>query len=109
MKKIQYLLFISFLFMSFNGINNYSIWGRLVDHGFNPVSTFTIKIFKEKDKVFVKELIFSDKNGEFVINDLPPNKYILEITVEQYTKYSVTKEIINKNESVGEICLQNTW
>ncbi|MCD9574054.1 hypothetical protein [Flavobacterium soyae] len=109
MKKIQCLLIILFLFMSFNEINNYSIWGRLVDHGFSPVPTFTIKVFQEKDNVFVKELQFNDKNGEFIINDLPPNKYILEITVEQYTKYSITKEIINKNESVGEICLQNIW
>lgn len=109
MKKIQYLIFISFLFMSFNGINNYSIWGRLVDHGFSPVSIFKIKVFQERDSVFVKELHFNDKNGEFIIKDLPPNKYILEITVEQYTKYSITKEITNKNESLGEIYLQNTW
>lgn len=95
--------------MSLNATNNYSICGRLVDHGFSPVSFFKIKVFREKDNVFVKELHFNDKNGEFLINDLPSNKYILEITVEQYTKYSITKEITNKNESVGEIFLQNTW
>lgn len=109
MKKKQYLLLILLLCMSFNEISDFSICGRLVDHGFNPVSTFKIKVLKEKDNVFVKELHFNDENGEFLIKDLPPNKYIFEITVEHYTKYSITKEILNQNESVGEICLQNTW
>jgi len=103
------LLLVLFLFLSFTEIDNYSLYGRLVDHGFNPISEFRIKIIKEKTNDLVKEIGFNNQNGEFLIKDLPPNKYIFEITVENYTKFSIRKEIFNKNESVGELFLQNTW
>ena len=57
----------------------------------------------------IQELEVEDDNGEFLIKELTSYTYLIEITVENYTRYSIIKTVKDKNESVGEIFLQNSW
>lgn len=91
----------------------FSIWGRLVDNGFSPIESFSIKVFQlntfTNQKKIIQDFKVADNNGEFLIKNLTPETYLIEITVESYTRYSIIKTVGNKNESLGEIVLQNTW
>lgn len=91
----------------------YSIWGRILDHGFSPIESFSIKVYElntfTNQKKIIQDFEVKDGNGEFLIKNLNPQTYLIEVTVENYSRYSIIKTIENKNESVGEIVLQNTW
>ncbi len=91
----------------------FTIWGRIVDSGFSPIESFSIKVFElntfTNQKKIIQDFKVRDDNGEFLIKNLNSETYLIEITVENYTRYSIIKKIGNKNESVGEIVLQNTW
>ncbi|MCR4032147.1 MULTISPECIES: hypothetical protein [Flavobacterium] len=91
----------------------FSVWGRILDNGFSPIESFSIKVFKIDNSTDQKKMIqdfkVNDDNGEFSVKKLSPQTYLIEITVENYSRYAIVKTIGNKNESVGEIVLQNTW
>jgi hypothetical protein len=91
----------------------FTIWGRLVDNGFSPIQSFSIKVFElnavTNQKNIIQNFKVTDNNGEFLIQKLHSETYLIEVTVENYTRYSIIKTVVNKNESVGEIVLQNTW
>lgn len=95
--------------MSFILIEQYSISGRIVDHNFNPIEDFKIEVYKEGSSALLQKLEIHSENGEFVIKHLRPDKYEIKIIVEKYTRYTKITEILNKNVSLGEIFLQNSW
>ena len=114
MKKIIILILIGISFLSFKSKReNYSIWGRIVDDKFSPIDSFSIKVFEynsnKEQKKPIQDFQVKDNNGEFLIKDLTPDTYLINITVENYTRYSIIKTVKDKNESVGEIFLQNSW
>lgn len=91
----------------------FNIWGRILDHGFSPIESFSIKVYEfntsTNQKKIIQDFEVRDGNGEFLIKSLNAQTYLIEVTVENYSRYSIIKTIENKNESVGEIVLQNTW
>lgn len=113
--KIIYLIILlsTPLFNTSSAKETFTIWGRLVDNGFSPIESFTIKVFElntfTNQKKIIQDFKVRDDNGEFLIKNLNSQTYLIEITVENYTRYSIIKTVGNKNESVGEIILQNTW
>jgi hypothetical protein len=114
MKRIFLIILISIpLFASQLSKETFTLWGRLVDNGFSPIKSFSIKVFElntlTNQKNIIQDFKVRDDNGEFLIKNLNSETYIIEVTVENYTRYSITKTVGNKNESVGEIVLQNTW
>ncbi|REC61327.1 hypothetical protein DRF65_16565 [Chryseobacterium pennae] len=110
MKKISLILIgILLISLSFTTKEKYSIWGRLVDHNYNPIEKFKIEIYQDNNQEIIQKLSIINENGEFLLKDLPPSTYEIRITVEKYTRYSTVKKIVNKNISVGEIALQNSW
>ncbi|PXY46860.1 hypothetical protein [Flavobacterium hydrophilum] len=114
MKRILLIILLSsHLFATPSLKENFTIWGRIVDNGFSPIESFSIKVFElnvfTKQKKLIHDFKFRDDNGEFLIKNLNSETYLIEITVENYTRYSIIKTVGNKNESVGEIVLQNTW
>lgn len=114
MKRIFLIIFLYIpLFAARTPNDTFHIWGRIVDHGFSPVTSFSITVFElnpvTNNTKKIQDFAVIDDNGEFLIKNLNSGIYLIEITVTNYTKYSITKKIVNKNESVGEIILQNTW
>jgi len=114
MKKILLILFLSTpFFCTHSQKQTFTIWGRIVDSGFSPIESFSIKVFElnilTNQKNIIKDFKVRDGNGEFLIKKLNSQTYLIEVTVENYSKYSVIKTVGSKNESVGEIVLQNTW
>ncbi|MBF4485757.1 hypothetical protein [Flavobacterium sp. CSZ] len=113
--KIIYLIILlsTPLFTTSSTKETFTIWGRLVDNGFSPIESFKIKVFEintfKNQKKIIQDFKVRDDNGEFLIKNLNSQTYLIEITVENYTRYSIIKTLGNKNESVGEIVLQNTW
>lgn len=101
------------LFAAQSQKESFSIWGRIVDSGFNPIESFSIKVFElsafTDQRKKIQDFKVWDHNGEFLIKTLSAQPYLIEITVENYTRYSIIKTVADKNESVGEIVLQNTW
>lgn len=113
MKRIFLIIFLWIpLFAARSQNETIHVWGRIVDHGFSPFSSFSIRVFElnpaEDNTKKIQDFTVIDDNGEFLIKNLNSGIYLIEITVINYTKYSIIKKI-NKNESVGEIILQNTW
>ncbi|QGK73474.1 hypothetical protein [Flavobacterium sp. SLB02] len=113
-KRILLIILLSIpLFAAQSPKETFSIWGRLVDNGFSPIESFSIKVFHlntfTNQKKIIQDFKVKDDNGEFLIKNLHPKTYLIEITVENYTRYSIIKTVENKNQSVGEIVLQNTW
>lgn len=114
---IKRILLITLIFMPLftaqSQKESFSIWGRIVDSGFNPIESFSIKVFElnafTDQRKKIQDLKVWDHNGEFLIKNLSAQPYLIEITVENYTRYSIIKTVADKNESVGEIVLQNTW
>ncbi|MEL1253603.1 hypothetical protein AAEO57_07450 [Flavobacterium sp. DGU38] len=92
---------------------SFSIWGRIVDNGFSPIESFCIKVFElnafTDQRKKIQDFKVRNNNGEFLIKNLNAKTYLIEITVENYTRYSIIKTVAGKNESAGEIVLQNTW
>lgn len=114
MKKTLLILLLSIPLFAFQQQKDtFSVWGRIVDNGFSPIESFSIKVFKidnfTDQKKMIQDFKVSDDNGEFLIQNLSPQTYLIEITVENYSRYGIIKIIGNKNESVGEIVLQTTW
>lgn len=114
MKRIVVINLLSILlFGAQSSKETFTIWGRIVDHGFSPVKSFSIRVFelntKENEKNIIQDFTVTDDNGEFLIKNLNSETYLIEITVVNYTKYSIIKKVGNKSESVGEIVLQDTW
>jgi hypothetical protein len=114
MKRILLIILLSTpLFAAQSPKETFSIWGRLVDNGFSPIESFSIKVFQlntfTNQKKIILDFKVKDDNGEFLIKNLTSEAYLIEITVENYTRYSIIKTVENKNQSVGEIVLQNTW
>jgi hypothetical protein len=91
----------------------FTIWGRIVDNGYSPIESFSIKVFEldafTDQRKIIQDFKVRNNNGEFLIKNLHAQTYLIEITVENYTRYSIIKTIRNKNQSAGEIVLQNTW
>jgi len=113
-KRILLIIFLSIpLFAAQSPKDTFTIWGRIVDNGFSPIESFSIKVFElntfTNQKKLIQDFKIQDSNGEFLIKNLNSQTYLIEITVENYTRYSIIKTVGNKNESVGEIFLQNTW
>lgn len=112
-KAVLIILFASPLFTAQSQKQTFAIWGRIVDHGYSPIESFSVKVFQLypliNQKKIIQDFKASDANGEFLIKDLNSGIYLIEITVENYTRYGIIKTVENKNESVGEIVLQNTW
>jgi len=114
MKRTLLIILLSIpLFAVQSAKETFSIWGRIVDNGFSPIESFSIKVFElnpvTNQKKIIQDFKVRDDNGEFLIKNLNSETYLIEITVENYTRYSIIKTVGNKNESVGEIVLQNTW
>ena len=114
MKRILLIILLSTpLFATQSPKETFTIWGRIVDNGFSPIESFSIKVFElntfTNQKKIIQDFKVRDENGEFLIKNLNSETYLIEVTVENYTRYSIIKTIGNKNESVGEIILQNTW
>nr|WP_199002699.1 hypothetical protein [Flavobacterium sp. ASV13] len=107
------LLLIIPLFAAQSQKQTFSIWGRLVDNGFSPIESFSIKVFEldplTDHKKMIQDFKVRSDNGEFLIKDLNAQTYLIEITVENYTRYSIIKTVLDKNLSAGEIVLHNTW
>jgi|GEM_PF-431322 len=113
-KKIILIILLSAPFFAAQSQKQtFAVWGRIVDHGYSPIELFSIKVFRINVLTYTKKIIqdfkVSDTNGEFLVKDLSYGTYLIEITVENYTRYGIIKTVENKNESVGEIVLQNTW
>lgn len=114
MKRMLLIILLSIpLFAAQSSKETFTIWGRIVDNGFSPIESFSIKVFElntfTNQKKIIQDFKIRDNNGEFLIKNLNSGTYLIEITVENYTRYSIIKTVGNKNESVGEIVLQNTW
>ncbi|SFE09636.1 carboxypeptidase-like regulatory domain-containing protein [Flavobacterium phragmitis] len=113
-KRLLLIILLSIpIFASTSMKGAFTIWGRIVDHGFSPIESFSIKVFEHNtltnQKKIIQDFKVRDDNGEFLIKNLNSGTYLIEVTVENYTRYSIIKTVANKNESVGEIVLQNTW
>jgi hypothetical protein len=113
-KKIILIILLSAPFFAAQSQKQtFSVWGRIVDHGYSPIELFSINVFRihvlTNTKKIIQNFKVSDTNGEFLVKDLNSGTYLIEITVENYTRYGIIKTVENKNESVGEIVLQNTW
>ncbi|WP_343613995.1 hypothetical protein [Flavobacterium sp.] len=113
-KKIILIILLSTPFFAAQSQKQtFTIWGRIVDYGYSPIESFSIKVLKlytfTNRKEIIQDFKVNDTNGEFLIKDLTPGTYLIEITVENYTRFGITKTLENKNESVGEIVLQDTW
>ncbi len=114
MKRILLIILLSIpLYAAHQPEETFTIWGRIVDHGFSPIESFSIQVFEldtaANQKKIIQDFKVSDDNGEFLIKNLHPETYMIEITVENYARYGILKTVGNRNESVGEIVLQNTW
>jgi len=114
MKRILLIILLSIpLYAVQPPEGTFTIWGRIVDHGFSPIESFSIQVFEldtvTNQKKIIQDFKARDDNGEFLIKNLHPETYLIEVTVENYTRYGIIKTVGNKNESVGEIVLQNTW
>lgn len=114
LKRILLIILLSIpLFATPSPKETFTIWGRIVDSGFSPIESFSIKVFElnpfTNQKKIIQDFKVRNDNGEFLIKNLNSENYLIEITVENYTRYSIIKTLGNKNESVGEIVLQNTW
>ncbi|WP_163407176.1 hypothetical protein [Flavobacterium ajazii] len=113
-KRVLLIMLLSIpLFAAQSSNETYTIWGRVVDHGFSPIESFSIKVFEfniiTNQKKIIQDFKVMDNNGEFLIKNLKSETYLIELTVQNYTRYNIIKTVGNKNESVGEIVLQNTW
>ncbi|PXY42138.1 hypothetical protein DMB65_02570 [Flavobacterium cheongpyeongense] len=114
LKRILLITLLSIpLFAAQSPKETFTIWGRILDNGFSPIESFSIKVFElntfTNQKKIIQDFKVRDNNGEFLIKNLNSETYLIEITVENYTRYSIIKTLGNKNESVGEIVLQKTW
>jgi len=114
LKRILFIILLSIpLFAAPSLKETFNIWGRILDSGFSPIESFSIKVFElntfTNQKKIIQDFKARDDNGEFLIKNLNSGTYLIEVTVENYTRYSIIKTVGNKNESVGEIVLQNTW
>ncbi|MFC5977213.1 hypothetical protein [Flavobacterium salmonis] len=114
MKRILLIMLLSILLFAAQSLKGtFTIWGRIVDNEFSPIESFSIKVFElntfTNQKKIIQNFKVRDNNGEFLIKNLNSETYLIEVTVVNYTRYSIIKTVVNKNESVGEIVLQNTW
>lgn len=114
MKKILSIILLSIPLYAFQPPEEtFTIWGRIVDHGFSHIESFSIQVFEldtvANQKKIIQDFKARDGNGEFLIKNLDPKTYLIEVTVENYARYGIIKTVGNKNESAGEIVLQNTW
>ena len=105
MKRILFIFLLAInLFAAQSHKETFTIWGRIVDNGFSPIESFSIKVFElntfTNQKKIIQDFKVRDDNAEFLIRKLNPETYLIEVTVENYTRYSIIKTVAIKNESV---------
>lgn len=108
MLKLQLLSILFSLFFQ----DHFVITGRLVDHQYNPVTFYVLDIYESNQQKEQLTRLRTDtiqhQNGEFKINSLKNGHYLLEIDVPDYTGYTITVHVIDRNFSLPEIQLQPT-
>ncbi|WP_223580768.1 hypothetical protein [Sphingobacterium sp. GVS05A] len=108
MLKVQFL----FILLSSFLLDQYVVTGRLVDHQYNPVTYFIVKVYKSNQQKEKLDRLRIDtvhhQNGEFKIGELNKGSYLLEIDVPDYTGYTISVDIKDRNRSMPEIQLQPT-
>ena len=98
MKRILLIILLSIpLFATTSLKETFNIWGRIVDSGFSPIESFSIKVFEfntiTNQKKITQDFKVRDDNGEFLIKNLNSETYLIEVTVENYTRYSIIKTL----------------
>ncbi len=87
MKKVATVLIAFLSILAGHAQNSASLEGRVIDRDGQPVSFATIMLSSEKDSSLVKAQI-SELEGQFSINDLEADKYVLNITFVGYSDYT---------------------
>ncbi len=88
MKNILSLLtvIISFFCLSMQNIpNNCIVEGKVKDESLLPIEGVNVLLLSQKDSSFVKA-VSSDKDGKFLMNEILPGRYILQVTMIGYKK-----------------------
>ncbi|MBL0152456.1 MAG: outer membrane beta-barrel protein [Chitinophagaceae bacterium] len=88
----------------FHSLQAQIISGRVVDEKKHGISAASILLLRQSDSALVKSSL-SDKEGIFMFREVPPAKYILEITLVSHKRVYVQAEMTGKDLAMEPIVL----
>jgi len=89
-------------------IINYTLTGRITYTYYNrDYSKLPLKIQLVNNKTKVEKIIYTDKKGNFILNEIPEGIYNIKINSTHWLPYTKSNFNISKNSSLGIISLIN--
>jgi hypothetical protein len=106
--SVIYFVFLQIFFISISKAQSYSISGSIVDNQNNsPLVGATVALTNMNDSI-VRQISMSNNTGNFVLNDLRKQSYMLKVFYVGYNKIEKRVVVNNDNENIGRIEMQAT-
>ncbi|MCE5174185.1 MAG: outer membrane beta-barrel protein [Bacteroidales bacterium] len=106
MRRILSLFMFTFLYICTSMAENI-VMGHITDRKHKPVMFATVTLLDAKTKIPVKSGE-SNSTGEFSIDKVNPDEYILSITLMGYKKYETEKFVLASNKIVKNVVLEES-
>ncbi len=99
-------LCLLFFFCSFSGFSQHSVEGRVLDPSQQPVAFANVILLNAQDSTSVYKGAVSSEKGEFVLNEVEANDYLLKISFVGFQDL-LRKVKVSKKLELGDLSLQN--
>ncbi|WP_037324809.1 outer membrane beta-barrel protein [Salinimicrobium terrae] len=98
-------LFLLFFVCSFSGFSQHSVGGRVLNSSRQPVAFANVILLNAQDSTSVYKGAVSSENGQFVINNIEEDSYLLKISYVGFEDLLQRIEV-SKNKDLGNLVLQ---
>jgi hypothetical protein len=106
MKKSVVLLMVIIITAITARAQDISVSGSLTDKGNKPLSGAGVVLLNAFDSAYIKGGQ-TDKNGDFIIHNISPGKYIIKISYLGYTNLFINKDIYTQSILLGKLVLNS--
>ena len=105
MRKFFLCFFLLVLSSSFIYAQNLSISGQLTDKNSQPVIFANVILLRQVDSALVTGAT-SDVDGNFKIENVQPNKYIIKVSYLGYEDLFLNRELADQSLSLGKLAVR---